>query len=87
MSETATKLLEQLLRLPEAERLQIADRLWDSLGDETKQQIMDEATDDPEFQAELDRRLKEVEEHPEQLIDGEQVFREARERLQKRRQS
>jgi putative addiction module component (TIGR02574 family) len=87
MSETATKLLGELLQLSEAERLQIADRLWDSLGDGAKQEAIDEMQDDPEFQAELQRRLKEVEEHPENLLDGEQVLREARERLQKRRQS
>lgn len=34
----------------------------------------------------LDRRLREAEEHPEGLIDGEQFFREERERLRKRRQ-
>ena len=33
MSETATRLLQQLLELPEAERLQIADQLWESVGD------------------------------------------------------
>ena len=86
MSETGTKLLEQLLQLPEAERLQIADRLWESLGDEQKQQIMDEATSDPEFQAELQRRLKEVEEHPERLLDGAQVMAELREHLRRKRQ-
>jgi putative addiction module component (TIGR02574 family) len=87
MSDTATKLLEQLLQLPEAERLQIADRLWDSLACEKKQEIMDEATDDPEFRAELERRLKEVEEHPERLLDGEQVMAELRERLRGKQES
>jgi putative addiction module component (TIGR02574 family) len=87
MSETATKLLEQLLVLPESERLQIAERLWDSLGDEKKQEIMDETTDDPTFQAELQRRLDSVANGTAELVDGEQVFREARERLQKRRKS
>jgi putative addiction module component (TIGR02574 family) len=87
MSETATKLLEQLLGLPESERLQIAEQLWDSLSDEKKQEITDETTDDPAFQAELQRRLDSVANGTAELIDGEQVFREARERLQKRRKS
>ena len=86
MSEAATKLLDQLLQLPEAERLQIADRLWESLGDGTKQEAIDETSDDPEFQAELQRRLKEVEEHPENLLDGEQVMNELREHLRRKRQ-
>jgi putative addiction module component (TIGR02574 family) len=87
MSETATKLLDQLLQLPEPERVMIADRLWESLGDEAKQQILGETTADPEFQAELERRLKEVEEHPERLLDGEQVMAELRERLRRKQGS
>ncbi|VTU02695.1 : Unstab_antitox [Gemmataceae bacterium] len=79
MSEAAAKLLEQVLALPEEERAFIVDRLTETLGD-------DGLEHDPAFEAELNRRLREVEEHPERLIDGEQVFREARERLQKRRQ-
>jgi putative addiction module component (TIGR02574 family) len=74
MSETATKLLDQLLQLPEADRLMVADRLWESLGEEKQQKLIEETTNDPVFQAELERRLKEVEEHPERLLDGEQVM-------------
>jgi len=81
MSETATKLLEQLLRLSEGERRQIADRLRESFGD------AESPTEDPEFQAELQRRLDSVANGTAELIDGEQVFREARERLRRRRQS
>lgn len=87
MSETATKLLDQLLQLSEDDRLDIAECLWGSVGHEKFQQIMDDTTNDPEFQAELVRRLKEVEEHPERLLDGEQVFREVREHLERRRQA
>lgn len=87
MSENATKLLEQLLELPETERVMIADRLWESLCDEKKQEIIDETTSDPEFQAELQRRLDSVANGTAELVDGEQVLREARERLQRRRQS
>jgi hypothetical protein len=34
MSETATALMDQLLKPPEADRMAIADRLWESLTDE-----------------------------------------------------
>jgi putative addiction module component (TIGR02574 family) len=81
MSETATKLLDQILQLPEPDRLMIADRLWESLGEAKQQELIDETTNDPEFQAELERRLKEVEEHPERLLDGEQVMAELRARV------
>ena len=87
MSEAAAKLLEQLLQLPEGERLEVADRLWESLGEQKQQELLDETTGDPEFQAELERRLKEVEEHPERLLDGPTVMAELRERLQRKRES
>lgn len=87
MSEVATKLLEQLLQLPDAERLQIADKLWDSLGDPEKQEAIDETLDDPEFHAELQRRLDSIADGTAELIDGERVIREARERLRQRRQT
>jgi putative addiction module component (TIGR02574 family) len=77
MSEAATNLLEQLLQLSEADRLMIADRLWDSLTEQ----------DDPEFAAELQKRLESVADGSAELIDGEQVLQEARERLAKRRES
>lgn len=85
MSETATKLLEQLLALPETDRLMVADRLWESLGDGMKQDAIDEVTGSPEFQAELHRRLESVANGTAELVDGEQVFRQARERLKKGR--
>jgi putative addiction module component (TIGR02574 family) len=78
MSESAAKLLEQLLTLPEAERAEIADRLWDSLP-------AGSVTDDPEFHAELERRLASVADGTAELIDGEHFFREARERLARKR--
>lgn len=79
MSEIATKLLEQLLSLPEAERAQIADRLNESLD------VQSDDETDPEFQAELQCRLVEVEEHPERLLDGEQVMAGLREHLRRKR--
>ena len=70
MSEAATALLDQLLKLSEADRSMIAERLWASLSDATRAELIDETTSDPEFQAELERRLKEAHDHPERLLDG-----------------
>ncbi len=85
MSEAAKKLLEQALALPEADRLMIADEIWASLGEQAQEEAAGQLMDDPEFRAELERRLESVADGSAELIDGEQVFREARERLKKRR--
>ena len=80
MSDAATKLLEQLLALPEADRAAVADVLDASLPP------LDH-WDDPEFVAEIERRMKHADEHPESLLDADQVFAEARARLQAKRAS
>ena len=77
MSETAAKLLEQVLALPDEDRRFVAERLWAELSDDP--------WDDPEFVAEMERRLEAVEKHPEQLLDGPTVLAQARERLRRRR--
>ena len=76
MSEAAQAILTKALELP------VEDQQWltDRLIEETE---ADE--DDAECQAELDRRLEEVEKHPERLIDGEQVMREVDEMLAAKR--
>ncbi len=86
MSESATQLLGQLLNLSEVERLLIADKLWESLTVERKEQMASEIAEDQDFQAELDLRLAAVANRTVELIDGDHVFREARERLRQRRQ-
>jgi putative addiction module component (TIGR02574 family) len=78
MSEDATKLLRRVLELPPDERSEFVNQVLDSLDG-------DYAPDDQEFRAELQRRLDSVADGTAELIDGEQVFREARERIQKRR--
>lgn len=83
MSETALKLLEQIRALPEDEQRFIADELADGPLDEDA--AIAELHDDPEFQAMLDERLREVEEHPERLLDGDTVLAEGRRRLAERR--
>ena len=85
MSETAATLLDQLLKLSEADRAMIADRLWESLSDEKRQELIDETTDDPEFQAELQRRLDSVENGTAELIPWEQARETIREELERRR--
>lgn len=80
MSEAAAKLLEQVLELSPQERSDLVNHVLDSLDAEP-------LSDDPEFQAELQRRLDSVATGTAELIDGEQVFREARERTRKRRQA
>jgi putative addiction module component (TIGR02574 family) len=85
MSEAATTLLEQLLKLSESDRLMIADRLWESLSDAKREELLDEATDDPEFQAELERRLDSVANGTAELIPWERAREMMREELERRR--
>ncbi len=79
MCETATKLLEQLLALLEADRAAIADRLDESLGGPGGDL-------DPAFEAELNRRLESVANGTAELIDGKEALVEARERLRRKRE-
>jgi putative addiction module component (TIGR02574 family) len=85
MSEAATTLLDQLLKLTEADRAMIADRLWESLSDAKQQELIDETTDDPEFQAELERRLDTVTDGTAELIPWEKARETIREELEHRR--
>lgn len=85
MSETATTLLDQLMQLSEADRLMVADRLWESLGEAAQQEAIDETTDDPEFQAELERRIDSVANGTAELIPWEQARVTIREELERRR--
>ena len=80
MSEEAAKLFEQALALPDNEREELGQKLIDSVEND------DGLPDDPEWRAELDRRLQSVADGTAVFVDGDQTFREARERLQKRRQ-
>jgi len=68
MSDAALKLLAQIRALPEVDQLLIADELADA--------AVADLHDDPEFQAMLDERLREVEEHPERLLTWEQAQRD-----------
>jgi hypothetical protein len=74
MSDAAQKLLEQIRALPEEDRRWIADELWDE-----QEGVSDEDIGalhaDPEFQAMLADRLRQVQEHPDRLIDGPEAMR------------
>lgn len=83
MSETAQKLLEQIRALPEAEREWLAHELWDD--QEVTEDGIDELENDPEFRAMLAERLDFAANHPDELLDGDEVMAEARRRLQERR--
>jgi putative addiction module component (TIGR02574 family) len=65
--------LEELLKLPPAQRVEIALALWDSLED-TELDALVPLTD--EQKAELDRRLAEHEQDPGSAIPWEQVRRD-----------
>jgi putative addiction module component (TIGR02574 family) len=75
MSETAEKLLPALLALPEMDRLDLANLLFDSLP--SPPGVMSE--DDPRFNAELDRRRAEHESGKSPGIRADEFFRKLRE--------
>ena len=65
--------IDQLLKLPPAERVEIALALWDSLED-SELDVLLPLTD--EQKAELDRRLAEHERDPGSAIPWDQVRRD-----------
>jgi len=54
-------------KLPVADRLALANEIWESIGD------MPGMWDEDELEAELDRRNKELNEHPERALTLEQL--------------
>ncbi len=60
-------LMEDLLKLPEAERREIAQELWESLEESDLPPLT------PEQMAEIDRRLEEHERDPSTAIPWEEV--------------
>ena len=79
MSGEANALLQQALNLPPDERYQLAQKLLDSLDGE------DLLPDDPEFRAELDRRLKSIEDGTADVVPWEQARENIRAELDRRR--
>ena len=65
--------LENLLKLPPAERAELAMALWDSLDDSPEMFPLTEAQ-----KAELDRRMAEHEADPSSAVPWEDVLRQLR---------
>ena len=84
MSERAANLLKDLLSLPLEDRLFIADRLDEDLGDRYGDPPVKYESEE-EFYAEIERRSNEAHEHPERLIDGEQALQEIQDYLKNKR--
>lgn len=78
---TADELITHGLALPESERLAVADQLLASVKPSG---VLSE--DDPNFEQELQRRIKEVDSGRAVLIDGEVSLKLARQRLDKMRE-
>jgi putative addiction module component (TIGR02574 family) len=68
-----TDILDELLKLPPAERIEIAQALWESLSPAEREA---EFTPTPEQEAELDRRWAEHKADPGSAIPWEVVERE-----------
>lgn len=79
MSENAAKLLEAAMHLSPDERVQLAQSILDSVD-------ADDLMDDPEFRAELQRRLDSVANGTAELIPWEQARDEMRAELARRRE-
>ena len=79
MSGEANGLLQQALNLPPDERYHLAQQLLDSLEGEEL------IPDDPEYRAELDRRLQSVADGTAELIPWEEARENIRSELERRR--
>lgn len=74
MSPQVRKLLDEALTLSEDDRVALADGIWNSLGEAGQDEMYaNNSFSDPEFRAEIERRLTEAREHPERLIPWEDV--------------
>ena len=67
-----TKTLEDLLKLPPAERAEIAVTLWDSVAESADASVLPLSV---EQRVELDRRLAEHEQDPDSAIPWDQALR------------
>jgi putative addiction module component (TIGR02574 family) len=83
MPVTVESLLEQAKGLPEAEREELARRLYDTLPPLPEMPVVWDSEEEAEaaWQEELQRRLDSTADGTAQLVEGEQVFAELRARL------
>ena len=77
MSPAAQKLLDELMTLPPEDRERLADILYGSLQPENPAEIA------AEWDAEIKRRLDQIDSGEVQLIDGDTVMKAARARLRR----
>lgn len=75
MTMTAEKLVSEALHMPSAVRAFVAERIIESLDIDTEVDLS------PEWQSEIEKRCREVDEGTVTLIDADEVFRKAYARL------
>ena len=68
--------LDEVMRLPVAERLRLVEALWDSIAADSTALPLTDAQ-----RAELDRRLVEHEDHPDDVVPWEEIKASITERL------
>ena len=67
--------LSEILRLPVSERIDVVEQIWDSVAADS-----DAVPVTPEQREELDRRLKEHEQNPNDVVEWSEVERRIRSR-------
>ena len=77
---TTTELFETVLQLPVAIRRDLMLRIRESIRDHVAPDGL-WYEDSPEFAVELERRIQDSIEHPEEMIPGEDVIERLRQRL------
>ncbi len=75
MTDLAQKFADEALLLPREDRAKLVEKLLESLNVPTQKEI------DRLWAQEAEKRIKEYEEGKGEAIDGDQVFREIRDRL------
>ena len=73
VAPNAREILEAAMKLTPAERVAIADQLWDTADAEEDGELS------PEWQKEIERRLELLEQGKLELLDGEPIMRALKE--------
>jgi putative addiction module component (TIGR02574 family) len=81
MAVSKKQIVEQALALPARDREMLAEELWLSLDGATKEQVHDE------WATEIARRLKQLDRGEVDTIPADEVMREARKLVRKKRRS
>jgi putative addiction module component (TIGR02574 family) len=74
MTSTLEEIRAAAMRLTDAERLELAEKLWESLDDEDGPRFSTDGMTDEEFHEELNRRAQDAKDHPELLLTWDQVL-------------